>query len=279
MIRSTALLDRTAPAAARRLGAVVLLLGTTACAGSADPPLVRVVARAGGFVAPDSVPTGLVRVRLVNADSAWHEAALARLTSHDASLTRFLAEVGAGNEYPGFATDVGGPTLVAPGDSLDVLLRLAPARYLVLSWRHDDVLRGFAVELVAVERRNAAVPPRADDVPLTDFAIAPVAPRAGAGVLHVVNRGPSVHELTLLRLAPGRSADDYLAWREGGEAGPAPARAVAGTAALGAGAEAWLEVRWEPGDYLLTCAVETLGAHPVPRHYTLGMQQRVTISR
>jgi hypothetical protein len=259
---------------ANLIGAVVFAVS---CATS-EPPLFRIEARSSHFDVANTSMTGLVRVRLVNSDTTWHEAMLTRLTGPDGTLANYLVKARAGEEYPTFSHDIGGPTLVAPGDSADVLLYLAEGRYLVLSWRRDDALSGFAAEFVARGADAKINPPaNAQDIVLRDYSIGPIGARPGPANLHVVNRGLHEHEMTILRLQPGRRADDYYAWKNSGEVGRPPAVPVAGTAALAPGADVWVPVRWEPADYLVSCSVETIGTNPVPRHYTLGMQQRFTI--
>ncbi|MEO8621420.1 MAG: hypothetical protein ABI625_10165 [bacterium] len=256
------------------IGALLLSAG---CSPS-DPPLIRIEARGSGFDVPSTTPTGLVRVRLVNRDTAWHEANLTRLTGREGTLANYLAKARAGEEYPAFSQDVGGPTLVAPGDSLDVMLRLTEGHYLVLSWRRDDALSGFAAEFQAQGGGAPHDLPRdVQEVVLGDYSISPMLARRGPTMLHVMNRGPHEHEMTILRLARGKKADDYYAWKDAGEVGAAPAVPVAGTSALAARAEVWMPLVLEPGNYLALCSVETIGANPVPRHYTLGMQQRFTV--
>ena len=257
--------------AARALGLLLL----AAC--GPKETLLRIEAGSIGFVAPAQVPAGLTRVRLVNRDSVLHEAVITRI-GEGGSIQTYLDLSMTGDENPTFATDLGGPTLVAPGDSIDTLLLLTAGTHAILSWHRDELMRGFIREVRVVPSTAAAAPPRADaEVILGDYTISPITASPGRQLLHVVNRGPSTHEMTIVRLAAGATPEAYHAWRQGGEQGPAPGRPVAGTAALAAGGEAWADVEWEPGEYLVTCAVETVGASPVPRHYTLGMEQRITV--
>jgi hypothetical protein len=203
---------------------------------------------------------------------------LTRLSGPDGTLANYLSRVSAGDEFPAFATDVGGPAVVTPGDSAEVLLPARPGRHLVISWHADDVLVGFRAEFVVQDGDvPSRVPGPALEVSLSDYSISPIEPHPGPGLLHVTNRGPKTHELIVVRLAPGKHPADYFAWRAAGEHGEMPGRPVGGTAALGPGGEIWAAVTWAPGEYLVYCAVETTGPHPIPRHYTLGMQQRITV--
>jgi hypothetical protein len=94
-------------------------------------------------------------------------------------------------------------------------------------------------------------------------------------LLHVTNAGPNEHELAILRLEPGATFADFVAWRAAGEIGPAPARTIAGTAALHPGGEVWLDLSWTPGRYLLLCLLEDSlsAAHP-----GMGMQRPMEVA-
>ena len=247
-----------------------LLLGASACGGDA-PPVLRLVATHAGYEVPDAVRAGVVRVRLVNRDTVMHEASLARLLRPDATLADYLRLVASGDEFPDFARDVGGATLAAPGDSVEALVRLRPGRHVVASWYKDDVLRGHAAQFSATGDSTAARPAATGTVTLSDFAISMPTPARGRALLQVVNRGRETHEFTVVRLAEGRHAADYHAWRLAGDTGTAPGRPVAGVAALPPGGEAWAPVSWAPGRYVVSCAVDAVGERLGARHFAMGM--------
>ncbi|MEO8139532.1 MAG: hypothetical protein ABI742_07805 [Gemmatimonadota bacterium] len=198
-----------------------------------------------------------------------------RLEGPEASLEAYVAAARAGDEYPAFATDQGGVSVLAPGDSADVLLRLFAGRYAVICWHQDHVMQGMGAEFSVAEASAAVPDPVAGrEVALSDFAIPEIAPTPGRELLHLRNTGPSEHEFIVLRLNDGASLEEYLRWRAAGELGPAPARPVAGSAALTRGGEAWVDVTWSRGSYLLLCLLEDSAG---TLHSSLGMARTVTI--
>jgi hypothetical protein len=251
------------------------LTGLLACFSSRAEPLLRLEAHNLRFAPPPLVPAGLTRVRLINRDPVWHEASLLRFTDSSATLAGYLAAARAGDEYPAFALDIGGISFLAPGDSADALVALPPGRYAVICWHRDHVLQGMGAEFEVRGASPQGKPtPPAAEMALADFTIPVLAPPAGRQLLHLTNAGPSEHELAILRLQPGKSAADFLAWRAAGETGAPPARTIAGTAALRPGSEIWLDVPWEPGRYLLLCMLEDgTGRY----HAELGMQRLIEI--
>jgi hypothetical protein len=165
--------------------------------------------------------------------------------------------------------------MLAPGDSAEVLLSLTPGRYAVICWHRDHVLQGMGAEFTASIAPNLQPSPESKAaVVLSDYQISALSPSRGRQLLRIHNAGPSEHEFIVLRLAAERTLADFLAWRSDGEIGPAPAHAVAGTAALVADGEVWVDVDWAPGEYVLLCLLEdSVGT----LHVTKGMSRRVVV--
>lgn len=133
---------------------------------------------------------------------------------------------------------------------------------------------GATFEVVGPQRPGRPSIPT-PDFRLSDFEVPGLTPVPGRQLLHVTNAGPSEHELAILRLQPAKSFTDFMAWRAAGEVGPPPARTIAGTAALRAGAEVWLDIPWTPGRYLLVCMLEdSTGRY----HAALGMHRVLEVT-
>lgn len=250
--------------------------GLASCSPTPREPLLRLEAHSLRFKPLGQVPSGLTRIRLVNRDPVWHEASLLRFTDSTGTLEAYVAAARAGNEYPSFAADIGGISFLAPGDSADVLLNLPPGRYAVLCWHRDHILQGMGAtfEVAGPEASGRPSNPTSN-LRLSDFEVPAMAPAPGRQLLHVTNAGPSEHELAILRLQPGKSFPDFMAWRAAGEVGSLPARTIAGTAALRPGSEVWLDIRWTPGRYLVVCMLEdSTGRY----HATLGMQRVLEVT-
>jgi hypothetical protein len=127
---------------------------------------------------------------------------------------------------------------------------------------------------------------------------------AGESVLQVTNQGDEPHELAILKLAPGMSADTFIAIMTASEeategtpeatsdgdemdhaspvASPAgeameqpPFSEAGGIQALSPGLTGWAVLDLEPGDYVAVCFVPN--AEGVP-HATLGMVKAFSVS-
>jgi hypothetical protein len=58
---------------------------------------------------------------------------------------------------------------------------------------------------------------------------------AGRHLIRVENRGAQPHEADLIRLGPGKTPHDYIAWLDGGEQGLPPAEVAGGVGDFVAG--------------------------------------------
>ncbi|MDP2480161.1 MAG: hypothetical protein Q8W51_04145 [Candidatus Palauibacterales bacterium] len=233
---------------------------------STSTPLVVIHARDYTFDFPDTLPAGLVRLRVVNEGATPHHAVLTRLEG-GRKAGDYLAGVAAflrGGDFPGWGDDPGGPGLVMPGDSADVTVTLAPGHYVVACYvrtptgvmhLQKGMVREF--DVVATPGALSVSPPQADvTIELMDYAFALSSPiTTGNHTIHVVNRGPQEHEVQFVRLEPGHTQEEAMAWLEGGMQGPAPLRFEGGLVGISAGRDGYVRQAFVPGDYLLLCFV------------------------
>jgi uncharacterized cupredoxin-like copper-binding protein len=247
--------------------ATALVLGGVAGALTAmrspgrAPATMRIVARDFGYDLPATVPAGPTRLTLVNHGRELHHAQLLRL--EQGKTLKDLATLPPDGPPPSWLVPLGGPNAVGPGDSSSVIQSLAPGEYAVIcvipgADNQPHLSKGMAAGFQVTEPGNAiARMPAADaTIRMLDYGFAPAAPLdAGDRVIRVVNDGPQVHELVMAKLAPGKTAHDYLAWSESGFAGPPPARFVGGVVGLVPGRDALFPVTLEAGNYLLICYV------------------------
>lgn len=248
-------------------------------ATAAELPVIRLEARDFAFTAPAEVPAGLTRIRLVNLGSAWHEAGISRLPD-GATPEAYLAGARAGEPFPVGAVDFGGPGKIASGDSSDVVIALEPGRYVVVCWSDGHVKAGMIAPLVVTATAPrvataevATTPPAATgEIQLEEFrfAHAPATYRRGVNVLRVRNTGQRPHDMTMYRLAPGRTAQEFGAWRRNRQ-GPAPAEPVGGIVTLAPGREGWVELELPAGRYLVACGTPEAGPDGVKIHAQMGM--------
>lgn len=248
-------------------------------ATAVKPAVITIYADEFGFEAPERMPAGAVTIHLVNRGQEMHHAQLVHLKDGK-TLEDLAAAEEAGNPDPDFAEWVGGPGLVAPGGEATVTLELRPGSYAWLCFiaSPDGVphmMKGMA-RTVAVEPGRMERLPEADNtMMLNDYEFKLGKPlHAGRNVVRVRNYAAQAHEVMVVRLAEGRTADDLLAWL-GTEDGPPPGAPIGGMQALSQGRAANLELDLEPGDYALICFVPDAGdGQP---HFAHGMVDQIRV--
>lgn len=70
-------------------------------------------------------------------------------------------------------------------------------------------------------------------------------------MIRVENAGAEPHEVGLLKLAPGKTIEDFEAWIQNPQ-GPPPANSIGGVSSLAANTNAYFEVDLASGDYVLS---------------------------
>lgn len=264
----------------RPLMALVVLLGAGCGVDKpvpALPPAVAIVSTHDGKLsAPDSLPAGAIRFRLVR-DSIKHNLVVYALATETdpASLASALDQAPV---TPAPVIAHGGPEgAAAPGDTADVYLTLAPGRYLL-----GCMSRGFASarHVSAGEWKVVTVVPSTGDVApaatielgLADFAFqTPDRWPAGDQVIKVSNIGNQEHIVLLSRLDAGKTLKDWIA-AEGEAAWIHP---MGGVSRLGAGQAALLPRNLPPGRYVLTCLI--VDPQSGRLHAELGMMREITV--
>lgn len=235
-----------------------------AAPGAAIPEIV-IQGHDFAFSGPDQIAAGLIAITLENDGHEPHQANLARLqdgkTIEDL-LAAFKQNEGAGMAMLEF---VGGPNTVDPGLRQRVVLDLAAGNYVLICFvpSADGVphlakgmIRPLRV-LAGSSTGTPSEPSAAASVTLKDFAIAlPATITAGAQTWQVTNAGPEPHELTLLKLAPGKTAGDVMAFLHQ-PSSPPPFAEIGGIGALQAGKRGWFDLDLQPGNYVALCFVPT----------------------
>jgi hypothetical protein len=251
---------------------MALLVGACASANASEAtkvssqiPEVVIIATDFGFESPAQIEAGLVSLILKNEGQEPHHAQLVRLND-GVSLEQFQAALQESPEaaFP-LVAFTGGPGLVDPGLSSQVTLELDPGQYLLLCFMpsHDGVphlakgmVKPFEVVAHADHDQSNAAQLKADAVvKLLDFSfILPSEVKAGKQLWQVVNEGPQVHEIMIVKLAEGKTVGDIMAFMHA-PAGAPPFVNMGGLQALNPGASGWLNLDLEPGEYVALCHV------------------------
>jgi hypothetical protein len=253
-------------------------------AAPSAPAVLAITATDYAFDAPAEIPAGLTTIRVTVHAKELHHAALIRIDSGKtfADLQAALRKAG---PPPHWAVPVGGPNTPVPNDGTsEDIQELAPGNYAIICYvpspdgtPHFD--KGMIRPLTVTASTQPAAPePTADaTVTLSDYAYGFSAPlAAGKHMLRVENAGPQVHELVLVRLAPGKKGKDLASWVTGGMKGPPPGMPLGGVAPMAPGTSAFLPIDLEPGNYAMLCFVPDAkdgkdhAAHGMIKDFTIG---------
>lgn len=265
----------------------VLVIAACASPKPPAPPAAHVVtitATDYAFGAPDTMAAGLATLRLMNPGREPHQAVIAG----GAGKTFAELEAALVSAEPAMAewlTVPLGAGAVGSGDSSIVTGNLAPGNYLILCYipspdGKPHVMKGMYRRLVVTPAPSgtaAAPEPKADvTVTLSDYTFALSAPlTAGTHTIRVENTGPQLHELTIERLAPGKTLADWQQWMANGMRGTPPIEPAGGVTGPDKGKVAWLTITLIPGNYLLDCYVpDVKDGKP---HFMHGMVQQIAI--
>ena len=202
---------------------VVAIVTHPSRAWSQTAPSARTITYAAteySFRGPTQTSAGLVTMRLVNRGKEMHWMETFRLGARK-TLTDFLSAITPGHPWPpdSVATATGGPSWTLPGQVSNQTSYLQPGRYALIcrAMTPDGVehLKKGMVSVLIVNARPArtAAEPRADvTVVITDSTfVVPDSVSRGVHTLLVQNRGSVRHELSVARLAPGKSIEDVWA--------------------------------------------------------------------
>ncbi|HEX4561561.1 MAG TPA: hypothetical protein VH113_06980 [Gemmatimonadales bacterium] len=253
----------------RSARASVLLLATlvASCDRTPPPPAaqasansLRIVANDFSYVSPDTVPAGLTNIVMVNHGKEPHQAAIFRMDS-----VKTTAEIQAGlmsNTIPSWVIITGGPNGADPGDSSNVAAVLKAGNYMMVCFMSGadgkpHLMKGMTKPFVVKPAGAAMALPNADVTVTTkdySFEVSP-AITAGTHTIRLVNAGPQLHEITLVKMARGKTMKDAQTWMAAGMKGMPPFTSFGGIAGLAMGQAANFTATFTPGDYVMLCFV------------------------
>ena len=252
-------------------------------APKAAPAIVTVTATDFRFDAPATAPAGAVTIHLINHGKELHQVQLIKLEDGKTAAD-FAKALQTPGPPPSWIKFVGGPNGIAPGQEAQATSVLAPGSYMYLCFipSQDGVMHAAKgmVRPFEVTATSGAVTeaPAADvTITLTDYAFDSSQPlTAGAHTILVKNAGPQAHEIVLLRLPPGKKAEDFGRWAETGMKGPPPAEPLGGVGFLDKGSEGSFTADLTPGDYGFICFVPD--AKDGKPHLAHGMMRTITVN-
>ncbi|MBB6015389.1 hypothetical protein ACFP9V_20265 [Deinococcus radiopugnans] len=279
------------PASARFLLPLILSAALTTPAlaqhGAHSLPAVQIQGQDYQYSGPASVPAGWTTLEFRNTGQEPHHLQLVRLPD-GMTQASFLAGLQA-NEGATLASVemVGGVGMLLPGQSQQVTVNLSePGTYLELCLIPDangvpHLALGMVKTLqVAPAGAVQAQPPQADfQVKLVDYGFElprGVTVTEGPQVWEIANDGPEGHEMTVFRLAPGKTMEDVNAYLKNPE-GAMPLIPLGGAQAMAKGRVSYLHLDLAPGEYVMVCMVPSPGHQGAP-HAVLGMLRPFTVA-
>jgi hypothetical protein len=276
--------------------AAALVLAQAACTGekaaesrgeayantpAAAPNLVTVTATDFAIAAPATIPAGLTTVRVLSQGAEFHHVQLVRLDpGHTVDELMEHAAKGEHQPMPEWVHFVGGPNAPAPGGQAEATMELRAGTYALLCVIPTDgvphMMKGMVKPLTVTPAISEARMPPADvQMTLRDYAF-DIAPELTAGrhTIRVQNAAAQPHEVIVFKLAPGKSAQELLAWLQT-EQGAPPGMPIGGTTMLGTGESNQITDDFEAGEYALTCFVPD--ARDGKPHVAHGMVRQLTV--
>ena len=229
---------------------------------------------------PAEVAAGWVTIRMVNNGHELHMLATMNVP-HGFTAATLIDSLLHNRHIPDDMREWGGPNAVAPGDTGSVTMYLPPGQYMLGCFvQSADKKTHFSKGMIGVLHVTAtsakvAPPSSTHLVTLSSYAIGTSGPRLRAGVdtLRISNVAKERHDLVALKVAPGHSVADVLAWFTDPPTGATAATAVAGTTALHPGEDAYITGNFTPGTYVLACWMYKDGKP----HAQIGMNHVFTV--
>lgn len=241
------------------------------------------------FDSPLKIEPGWTTISLRNDGGLAHQASLYRL--HDGINGNDLAQALRADRdaWNGKADPIGGIGGIPAGKTQDVALDLSPGQYLITCFLRGGSAAGAShvnfgmsrvLEVQAASSSSPSTQPSTSgEFILRDDKFEFPAGFAGEGVFKVTNAGTQPHELSIVRLAPGKTKDDFLAFMQAAalaeEGGPKPSGAppfsnAGGFTILDPGMAGVMMIDLEPGSYLAADFIPDPTKDGLP-HFMLGM--------
>ncbi len=233
---------------------------------------------------PASVAAGEWDVHLANEGKEDHQVTIARIND-GVTMEQVQAAAAKGAEHAlPLLTFVGGPNTVAAGGTQDAIVDLTPGHYLFMCFvqspsdhkAHAD--KGMVMPFEVTGSDAAATPAPPDDGTVTMSEYQFELPDAlGQGTYKVVNEGKQPHELTIVRLADGKTVQDMEAFLSpDAPPGPPPFTSAGGAGAIAPQHTEWVSLSLPPGNYVAQCFIPD--AKDGTPHFVHGMVHPFTVS-
>ncbi len=274
--------------------AVALLNAACSSSGAASAPSVTGTSDAAApllFAAADytitppaTVTGGEVTISLHNRGTEEHQLSLFRLGDgqHPNAVLNSL-DKGDLSFLAGGAL-VGGPNAVEPGQTASVTSKLDPGTYVAFSAvpsptdHRPHFTKGMRTSFTVLPAAaQVTIPSTAGTIAITARGFQPSPGFTGRGTYAVTNDAPFPAELSILRIATGKTTDDAVAFLAGHAApGPPPFSAAGGVTAMSPSSTSYVNLSLDPGTYAFLSFAPDPRAGFAPQ-YTNGMLSTIRV--
>ncbi len=251
-------------------------------AAAPTPNVVTITGREYAFDAPRQLPAGLTTFQFMTPGKEPHHGIMIRL--EEGKTFEDLAEaIKKPGPPPSWAHLDGGMMIGDPEKGSNVTMNLTPGKYVLICFvpSTDGVphfAKGMLLPIEVTGPVVEAAEPQADIVLRLkdyDFELSkPLTP--GEHVIRVETAPGQPHELVVVRLGEGVSAEQVVAWEMAGRKGELPSFTfVGGVAPMEGGRHAYIRATLEPGNYALICFLPD--AKDGKPHIAHGMMKQIKV--
>jgi hypothetical protein len=252
-------------------------------AQTSEIPVITIHTTDYTFTGPEELPAGRVTIKMINDGPQPHHIQLLRLND-GVTMDQFMAALQVSEfEALPLVSFEGGPGVVPAGGEQTVMMDIPAGQYLLTCFVADQtdglphMAHGMMQPIVVTGDAPAtAADPASDaEIEMKDFAFtAPDKVAAGHHTWKVNNTGKQPHEMSLIKLAEGKTMADVMAFMQAPEGMP-PFVEAGGLQAINPGATAWMDLDLTPGTYVAVCFVPD-PASEAP-HLALGMMRPILV--
>lgn len=276
------------PPAALIAAAIIPALGARPSHAAPAPAMRQITIRASAPKFPKQIPAGFVSVTLVSDAKGEADAGFARLNPGATLAQVQAANANAQNSIPAFLkltkllTFIGGGNSIPAGNSETVVLDMrTPGTYGFNLTVGNGAGKLITFTVAPGSGQNAAAPSGGIPVTLKDMKILglPKQIATGAVTLQLANKGAQLHEMSVVRLDPGKTQKDVLTLLKStqGQQGPPPwAHDMGGMEVLAPHRSAGLQLTLTPGYYVALCFMPDVKKQGTP-HVMEGMITHFTV--
>lgn len=268
---------------------LLLALALSACQQQPQQPQVNEVtfiASDYAFQGPDTLPAGWNRITLENQGGELHHGQLLRLRA-DRTMADLIAAMQENPAHPpDWLSYEGGPGVYIPGESGSATVELEAGSYVLICVLPDaegvpHAAHGMMKPVTVTSNDGSPAEEPAADVTmqLVDYSFTLFEEiTAGSHTFRVENGGSEPHEVAVVQLAPGATAEDFMAaFAPDAPPGPPPGQPIGGLQVIDPGDSGYFTAEFESGQtYALICFHPVEGSG-VP-HAAMGMVQEFTVN-